>query len=81
MKTKVQPSNIIATYYSDKYYSDIPHNTYILYRIEGGELVNMNDCMAYGQVTAPSRQNLPSAQNEIVYDSIWHINIAIVYSY
>ena len=34
----------------------------------------MNDCMAYGQVTAPSQQNPTSAPTEldVVYDTVWH---------
>ncbi len=44
----------------------------LLLRIEGGELVYMNDCMAYGQVTAPSQENPTSASTEldVVYDTI-----------
>ncbi len=40
----------------------------------------MNDCMAYGQVTAPSQQNPTSAPTEfdVVYDTVWHtINKAV----
>ncbi len=44
----------------------------LLLRIEDGELVNMNDCMAYGQVTAPSQQIPTSAPTEldVVYDTV-----------
>ncbi len=45
----------------------------ILLRVEDGELAIMNDCMAYGQVTAPSQQIPTSAPTEldVVYDTIW----------
>ena len=45
---------------------------YYQIRIEDGELVNMNDCMAYGQVTAPSQENSTSPPTEIeeIYDTV-----------
>ncbi len=41
----------------------------LLLRIEDDELVNMNDCMAYGQVTAPSQQN-PTSALDVIYDTV-----------
>ncbi len=41
----------------------------LLLRIEDDELVNMNECMAYGQVTAPSQKN-PTSALDVVYDTV-----------
>ena len=41
----------------------------LLLRIEDDELGNMNEGMAYGQVTAPSQKN-PTSALDVVYETI-----------
>ncbi len=47
---------------------------WIEYKIDG-ELINMKDCMAYGEGTTPSQHN-PTSELDVVYASInWHNNL------